>query len=146
MSLASWHRNGWLAPHRSSPQEVGDLLRATDRDLKDCNVTGLSADWRMNIAHNAALLAATAALAACGYRAVRESHRYLILQSLEFTIGANPVLLAQLDVFRKKRNLSGYEQAGVISEREAREMIQLALQVRNSVGAWLQANHPELLE
>lgn len=39
-----------------------------DRDLADSEAEGLSPDWRMNIAYNAALQAATAALAAAGER------------------------------------------------------------------------------
>jgi hypothetical protein len=47
------------------------LLHIADRDLKDCEAGGLSADWKLNIAYNAALQAATAALAASGYQAAR---------------------------------------------------------------------------
>jgi len=41
-----------------------DLLGVVERDLADGATEGLSADGRMNIAYNAALQAATAALAA----------------------------------------------------------------------------------
>ena len=43
-----------------------DLLGVAERDLADCGVPGLSADWRLNISYNAALQLATAALAAAG--------------------------------------------------------------------------------
>ncbi len=43
----------------------------------------------MSIAYNAALQTATAALAAAGYRATRDSHHYRVIQSLAFTIGAD---------------------------------------------------------
>jgi len=69
MSLLEWQRNGWVTTHTSSPQEIRDLLAVVERDLHDSEARGLSADWRMNIAYNAALQAATAALAAAGYRA-----------------------------------------------------------------------------
>ncbi len=55
MSLADWERNGWLTAHRTSPNEIRDLLAVVDRDLADSAASGLSADWRMNIAYNAAL-------------------------------------------------------------------------------------------
>jgi hypothetical protein len=51
-------------------------------------VPHLSPDWRLNIAYNAALQAATAALAAAGYRASREAHHCRAIQSLAFTIGS----------------------------------------------------------
>ena len=90
MSLKDWQLNGWLIAHKTSPQEIADLLAVADRDLNDCKASGLSADWRLNIAYNAALQAATAALAACGYRAVREAHHYRVSQSLVYTIDLSP--------------------------------------------------------
>jgi hypothetical protein len=86
--LSDWARNGWLLPHRTSPQEIGDLLAIVERDLSDSQASGLSADWRLNIAHNAALQAATAALAASGYRASRDAFRRdpaLLLMKTEFS-------------------------------------------------------------
>ncbi len=88
MSLQDWLRNGWLVEHKTSPAEIAELLAIADRDLADCQVQGLSPDWRLNIAYNAALQASTAALAACGYRAAREAHHYRVIQSLALTIGA----------------------------------------------------------
>jgi len=107
---------------------------------------GLSADGRLNIAYNAALQAATIALAASGYRAARDSHHYRIIQSLAPTIDAPATLIAQLDQFRKKRNIGGYERAGVASDQEATEMFLLAKKIRNDVAAWLIKTHPELME
>ena len=72
MSLADWERNGWLRAHNTSRQEIRDLLEVVERDLNDSEAGGLSPDWRMNIAYNAALQATTAALAAAGFRASRE--------------------------------------------------------------------------
>jgi hypothetical protein len=55
MSLADWERNGWLTKHHTSPNEIRDLLQVVERDLADSAPKGLSADWRLNIAENAAL-------------------------------------------------------------------------------------------
>jgi hypothetical protein len=52
---------------------------------------------------------------------------------------------AQLEAFRKKRNIGDYERAGVASKTGASEMVALAQRLRQEVGNWLQANHPELL-
>ena len=145
MSLKDWLKNGWLVEHRTSPQEIRNLLGVADRDLDDCRAAGLCADWKMNIAYNAALQATTAALAACGFRASRDSHHYRIIQSLAFTLEMEAKLIAKFDKFRKKRNIGGYEQAGLISEQEAEEMISLAEQLREATELWLQSNHPELL-
>lgn len=145
MSLRDWAKNGWLTEHKSSPQEIAELLRVADRDLVDCQVSGLSSDWRLSIAYNAALKLGTAALAAEGYRASREAHHYRIIQRLAFTIGAGKELVIQLDQFRKKRNISDYERAGMVSDLEANEMIALAEKLRKHVLNWLHSNQPELL-
>ena len=123
MSLEDWSKNGWLVEHKTSPAEISDLLAIADRDLTDCRAQGLSAEWKLNIAYNAALQAATAALAACGYRAPREAHHYRVIQSLALTIGAESSLVRKFDAFRKKRNIGGYERVGMVSDQEATEMI-----------------------
>lgn len=145
MTLQNWLLNDWLTPHKTSPQEISDLLTVVNRDLSDCQLPGLSQDWRLNIAYNAALQAATAALSAAGYRAARESHHFRIIQSLAHTIGAPSSLIAQFDQFRKKRNIGGYERAGTTSDQEAKEMFLLAKKIRSDVEAWLQDTHPELM-
>jgi len=83
---------------------------------------GLSEDWQLAIAYNAALQCATAALAACGYRSSREAHHYRVIQSLALTIGADAKLVSRLDAFRKKRNIGDYERSGLVSEKEAEEL------------------------
>jgi len=138
-------RNGWLVEHKTSPAEVSDLLAIADRDLADCQVEGLSADWRLNIAYNAALQSATAALAAYGFRASRDTHHYRVIQSLSLTIGADTGLVRQFDLFRKKRNIGGYERVGMVSDQEATEMIALAGRIRQEVKDWLTSHHGELV-
>lgn len=149
MSLHDWLEKGWLTEHQTSPQEITELLNVADRDLNDCRAAKtarLSSDWQLNIAYNAALQMATAALAASGYRASREAHHYRVIQSLTHTIDADAKLIAQLDGFRKKRNISDYERSGMVSEQEAREMLTLAEHLHNRVRGWLHTNHPELLQ
>lgn len=145
MSLKDWLNNGWLTEHKTSRQEIRNLLELADRDLNDCQSEGLSSDWRMNIAYNAALQTAAAALAACGYRASRDSHHYRIIQSLAFTLGVDVKFVAKFDQLRKKRNIGGYEQAGLVSQLEADEMFALAKQLREQTEKWIRLNHPKLL-
>ena len=145
MSLRDWLRNSWLVEHKTSPEEVAGLLAIVERDLANAKVAGLSEDWRLNIAYNAALQAATAALAAAGYRATREQHHYRTIQSLAYTVGWPPAAVGWFDRFRKKRNITGYETAGVISMTEAQEMYKLAEGLRDDVLSWLKKNHPKLL-
>ncbi len=146
MSLRDWQKRKWLTEHATSLAEISGLLGVIERDLSDSRVYGLSPDWKMNIAYNAALQAATIALYACGFRASREAHHLRVIQSLKFTIKADKEIIDQLDQFRKKRNISDYESAGQVSDSEASEMLELAISLRDTVKEWLSENHPELIE
>ena len=146
MSLQNWEKNSWLVKHKPTAGEIAQLLALANRDLKDSQAEGLTADWKLNIAYNSALQTATAALLACGYRASREMHHYRVIGSLAYTIGTNTDLINKLDKFRKKRNISDYEIAGAVSEGEAREMLRLAKELRKEVEGWLGKAHQELLD
>jgi len=114
--------------------------------LANCECAGLTAVWRHNIAYNAALRAATAALAAAGYRPGRGvSHHVWVIQSLAHTVGLDPTTVRQFDAARKKRHAGAYDSTGVISDQEAEEMIALAERLRQDAEAWIRANHPALL-
>jgi len=145
VSLRDWLRNSWLTEHATSPEEIAALLALVDRDLANAQISGLSPDWKLNIAYNAALQAATASLAACGFRATREQHHYRTIQSLALTIDWPAERVNQFDRYRKKRNIGGYETAGLVSEQEAGEMHGLATSLRDEVLVWLRNNHPKLL-
>lgn len=145
MSLANWERNGWMTAHRSSPPEIQDLLAVVDRDLADSLAAGLSPDWRLNIAYNAALQAATAALAAAGYRASRDQHHYRVIQSLQHTLAVDGSVIHAFDAFRRKRNATGYERVGLVSETDALAMRELAQALREALLVWLRRHHPHLL-
>jgi hypothetical protein len=101
-------------------------------------------DWRFNIAYNAALQLATAALAAVGYQAERSNHHYRVIKSLELTIGMNVVVIQKFDIFRKKRNITDYERADTISDIEADEMHRLAESLRREIFDWMSAKYPDL--
>lgn len=75
MTLEDWLRKGLLRTHRSSRQEIAELFAISDRDLANCRTPGLDAEWRLAIAYNAALQAATAALAAAGRFPTRRPRR-----------------------------------------------------------------------
>ena len=146
MTLQSWLQNSWLLQHTTSPEEITNLVAISDRDLAACQVKQLPADWRFAIAYNAGLQAATAALAAAGYRAARDNHHHRVIQSLEFTTGPGRKFIDTLDGFRKKRNMSSYDVAGSVSDKEADEMLKLATSLRADVEKWIRATRPELLK
>jgi hypothetical protein len=147
MSLSEWRKNGWLKSHQTSPQEIADLLAVADRDLKDCQTKGLSDDWKFNIAYNAALQASSAALAASGYAVAKgDSNHFRVVQSLAFTIGADAAAIQRFDGFRKKRSMSVYDAAGVITSAEAGQIIRFSEDLVGQIKLWLRTNHLTLLK
>ena len=145
MSFVDWVKNGWLVAHKSSKQEIANLLGIVARDLNDSQAKDVSDDWRFAIAYNAALQAATAALTAAGYRASRENHHYRVIQSLELTLGKDAKFIRAFDAFRKKRNVSSYDIGGGISHREVEEMIGIAQRLQQDGEQWIRTNHGSLL-
>jgi hypothetical protein len=146
MSLQNWRQNGWLVPHATSAEEIANLMALSDRDLAASQVEQLPSDWRFAIAYNAGLQAATAALAAAGYRASRDNHHYRVIQSLEFTTAPGQKVIDTFDGFRKKRNVSSYDLAGSVSDKEAGEMLKLAITLRGDAERWIRATRPELFK
>lgn len=146
MSLSAWLKNGWLIEHRPSRLETSHLLDLVDRDLADCRNAALSKDWRFNIAYNAALQCAKAALAAAGYSAAKGGHHYRVILSLEHTAGLDKKAVVALDAFRKKRNTSEYNHAGAVTDKELDELTALAENLRKLVERWIRSEHPELVK
>jgi len=147
MSLSDWQKNGWLRAQRPTRQEIVDLLGLAERDQRSAKLKGLDEDWRFNIACNAALQTATAALVASGYNVPKgESHHFRVIGSLPFTVGLDKKLVERLDGYRKKRSVSVYDVAGSISESEAKAMLALARDLFEQVHAWLMTKHPELMK
>ena len=144
MSLSLWLEKGWLKEHKPTPREIAELLAVADRSLKDCQLAGLSRDGKLDMAHNAALQSAAAALAAAGYRASREAYHYHLIQSLSLTLQLDERIVRRLDKLRRKRNISDYERTGSVSEQEAQEMVEMAIKIRQQVEAWIRDSHPEL--
>lgn len=147
-TLDVWVSSGSLQRHATSSQEVAELLAIVERDLTESQTPGLSSDWRLTIAYNAALQAAKAALAAAGYRvsASEKGHHYRLVESLRYTVEVPAADVDLLQRMKKKRHVSDYEVAGAVSEREAEEMHELGIRIRGLVRQWLEAHHPHLLK
>jgi len=147
-TLDVWVSSGSLQRHRTSPEEVANLLGIVARDIAESQSPGLSSDWRLTIAYNAALQAAKTALAAAGYRvsSSEKGHHYRLVESLRFTVEVPGPDVELLQRMKKKRNISDYEVAGAVSEREADEMVKLAQRIDRMVREWLELNHQDLVK
>jgi len=145
MTLQDWQGNGWLRSHKTSQQEIHDLLRIVDRDMEDA-CRDLSSDWRFGIAYNAALKLCTVLLHASGYRAERNLQHYRTIQALPLILGDDKKAdAAYLDACRVKRNQAEYDRVGVVSYSEAEELVKFVEELGMLVNEWLKEQHPELL-
>lgn len=146
MSLETWHKSGWLRPHKTNRKQISDLLSIVARDLADARSARLSADWQFGIAYNAALKLCTILLYAEGYRPERNNAHYRTLQALPHILGSDRLTDSDyLDACRIKRNTVEYDLAGQTSPDEAMELIQFTSELKESVLQWLRDTHPELV-
>ena len=146
MSLELWKRNGWLREYKTSVREIASLLTLVKRDLTDAPREEISKNWQFNIAFNAGLQLATAVLYAAGYRAGRgESKHYRVIQALPLVMGPQfSTIRDYLDNCRRKRNVSEYDAAGTISEKESEELLRIVREFKIKVEGWLKKNRPEI--
>jgi len=146
MSLKDLLADGRIRSHRTSANEVADLMRVVDRDLADAAVTQLSTDRRFATAYNAALQLATIALHVAGYRTAASGHHWATFHVLPEIMGSQAQTRADyLDNCRAKRNVSDYDRAGEISDSELRELMAEGQAFRRDLLAWLRANHAALV-
>ena len=145
MSLQDWHKFGWLKPHETSLQELGNLLAIADRDIADSESDALSADWRFGIAYNAALKLCTMMLYDAGFMPEKNLAHYRTLLSIQYTLGEHRKADAEyLDACRVKRNHVEYDYVNGASETEAQELVAFAKELREEVVGKLKAKYPNL--
>lgn len=89
MSLENLLKIGLLKPHPPNAEEIGRLLTAAQRNLRDAKVTSISAETRFDAAYKGIMQSSLAALMMHGYRpdTNRPGHHMTVLQSLPLTIG-----------------------------------------------------------
>lgn len=121
------------------------MLAIADRDIEKSQTPNLGPEWSFDIAYNAVLQSATAALAAAGYQAERANKHVRVLGSLEFTIGLDKDVVTVLDHARRKRHTAVYEQVGAVSDQEASEIVAIAKDTRAKVEQWLRKEHSKLV-
>lgn len=145
MSLNQWVDNGWLRRHKTSQEEIKNLVMIIDRDLKDAK-GGISDDWRFGIAYNAALKLCMILLYAEGFKAEKTLQHYRTIQALPLILGKERNADAvYLDSCRSKRNIVEYDYVGGVTGHDADELIEFVKELKADVLEWLNNNHPGLV-
>ena len=145
MTLENLTRIGRLHAHSATREEIGKLLKAAARSLKDAGNTAISNASRLTLAYTAIMAAALAALFANGVRPSKSEsgHHMTMVQSLVHSIGLEPARMRVLDTIRHKRNAIDYS-GDEVEPSDMREALAAAQALLADVNAWLATNHPEL--
>jgi uncharacterized protein (UPF0332 family) len=147
MSLKALLNQGKLRQHKTSKEEIKNLLALVSRDINDAKIDGLSSDRKFACAYNAVLQLATILLHCKGYESRGEEHRFTVIQAMKEIMGSDYYKLADyFDSCRAKRNITDYDYAGGISEREAQELIKETEEFLEVTLSWLKKNYPSLSE
>jgi len=127
MNLEDLLNKGKLRQHKTSKEEIKNLLALVRRDIKDAKVEDLSSDRKFACAYNAVLQLATLMLYCKGYKPEGVGHHFTVFQAMKIIMGIDYYILADyFDSCRSKRNITDYDYSGGISDSEADELIKEA--------------------
>ena len=130
MTIERLIREGSIHPFSATPDEINKAMEIARRDLSLAeSIVEESRDWCFSIAYNAVLQASRAYMFHHGWRpASAETHRV----TFEFMRHSVPVSLKEtvsyFDRARKKRHRTIYDEVGLVSEKEAVELLKEARQ------------------
>lgn len=81
-----------------------------------------------------------------GFKSERKLQHYRTIQAMPLILGEDRKKDAQyLDACRSKRNIAEYNRVGVVTERDAEELVQFVKEFKNDVINWLKKNCPNLI-
>jgi hypothetical protein len=137
---------GQLKPHPANAEEIDRLLASAQRNLRDANVTSISAETRFDAAYKGIMQSALAALMMHGYRpdTNRPGHHMTVVQSLPLTIGLETKRMVVLDTLRRQRNVADYT-GDNIDESTVEHCIPETKRLIDDVLAWREAHRPDLI-
>lgn len=128
MSIDRLIKEGSIHPFPASRQEVNRAMDIAKRDLTLAeSILGESLDWSFSIAYNAVLQACRAYMFNLGYRsATSEAHKNTFEFMLVAVKGPFRRTIAYFDRARKKRHRTVYNEVGLVTEKEAEQLIKKA--------------------
>ena len=135
-----------VAAEPTSRTEVKDLRAVVHGNLADAQIKKLSDDGRFGHAYDAARILANIIVRASGYRVKSDGgghyNTFLALKAADPAFAKNAVYF---DACRRKRNNFLYEQANVVSNTEAEQLLMQVSGFSLEVDAWLKKHHPNLV-
>ncbi len=120
-------RSRLIEPVTVSSDEITSLFEVARRDMRTAqNLLVTDLDWAFAIAYNSILQLSIAYMSYLGFRPRGEGKHFNTFRYMEQALPGEQAMVRRLQRLRKKRNTTIYEQAGAVSEKEAREAIEFA--------------------
>ncbi len=127
MSLEDLLRFAKVEKHKTSPEEIADLLGVADRCMADASQKAISTELRFITAYQAALAAGEALMHCYGIKAPKTNHHFMVWESLRHILDTSfKDTLALFNDARSKRGEAFYDHATVTSETELDELLKEA--------------------
>ena len=121
-----------------TPREIADLVALSRRDVAAAEaMLNTDLDWAFAIAYNGILQMSIAYMNHLGYRPRGEGKHYNTFRFMEEALPDDALMIRRLQKLRRKRNTTIYEQSGLVSAKEARDVIEFAARYHASVTARL---------
>jgi hypothetical protein len=121
-----------------TPREIGGLLAVARRDISTAeHLVSHDLDWAFVVAYNSILQLSIAYMAWLGFRPRAEGKHYNTFQFMEEALPDDRTMIKRLQRFRRKRNVTIYEQPGLVSEKEARDVVEFATRYYKQIEAKL---------
>lgn len=135
-----------VASEPASKTEIRELRALCRRNLRDASLEGLSPDGCFSFAYDAARTLATIAIRASGYRIKKTGGaHYNTFLALRIAMGSEfETLAVYFDSCRQMRNDLSYDAASIVSDSDAKELVEKAEGFSICVDTWLKTHHPAL--
>lgn len=135
--------DGRVDRHRTSKGELDDMRAVVARNLADAALPGLSADNKLGLAYEAAMVLGKMVLACSGYRPKGLGHHRTVFEALPLAMGREVRdTAAYFERCRRERNFISYEAAGVVNEGEAGLALREAHDFAQKVEMWIAQGFP----
>jgi hypothetical protein len=134
-----------LAVEPTSKAEFDELRAMVEVNLKDAQVSAVSAQGRYEFAYNAARLLATIVLRASGYRVIAKTgHHFYTFHCLSAADPSFKTMADYFEVAREKRNDFSYSSPAALSDTDAQDLIDVAIEFAADVERWVSKKFPPL--
>lgn len=128
MSIEELIKEGGIHPFKATQEEIDRAVEIARRDLALAErISDESLDWCFSIAYNAVLQMCRAYMFHLGYRpASAESHKNTF-EFMRFAMDEPfKESISYFDRVRRKRHRTIYDEVGLVSEKEAKELLKRA--------------------